>query len=173
MAEAGDEVLVLLGVDGSEHSVYAFDWYVHNFHKAGNKLILVHVPEPATHVSMMSHTKLQEHLKQYEEKIEAMKVKYLEKMEARGIEGEFLRIIHEKPGHAIVECAEEKRVKFVVIGTRGQSQVRRTIMGSCSDYIVHHSPAPVLLCRHSKGWQKEFKDREKKEKKEKGKKKSR
>ncbi|BFZ08256.1 hypothetical protein BsWGS_11295 [Bradybaena similaris] len=116
MAEGSSQVLVLMGVDGSEHSVYAFDWYVHNFHKAGNKLLLVHVPEPATSLSMMSQAKLQEHLKQCEVKIEAMKTKYMEKMNDRGIVGEFIRIAHDKPGQAIVECAEEKQVHFVVIG---------------------------------------------------------
>jgi nucleotide-binding universal stress UspA family protein len=36
---------------------------------------------------------------------------------------------------------------MVVMGTRGQGTVRRTIMGSVSDYVAHHSKVPVLVFR--------------------------
>ncbi|CAI9722156.1 Hypothetical predicted protein [Octopus vulgaris] len=40
-----EEKYVVLALDESEHSEYAFDWYVQNFHKSCNKLLLVHCPE--------------------------------------------------------------------------------------------------------------------------------
>ena len=67
------------------------------------------------------------------------------------MQGEFLAIGLEsdmKPGQAIIECAEKYKASFIVTGTRGQGKFRRTVMGSVSDYIVHHSPCPVLVCRH-------------------------
>ena len=53
-----------------------------------------------------------------------------------------------KPGQVICRIAEEEGAAIIVCGTRGQGTVRRTIMGSVSDYIVHHSHVPVLVCRY-------------------------
>ncbi|GFR59304.1 universal stress protein A-like protein [Elysia marginata] len=99
--------------------------------------------------------KVQELIKECENKVKNIQTKYLSKMKANGIRGEFERLHGEKPGHAIIECATAKNVTFIVTGTRGQSKVRRTIMGSVSDYVIHHSPVPVLVCRHRSDHEKE------------------
>lgn len=52
-----------------------------------------------------------------------------------------------KPGEAICRIAEEEKATMIVMGTRGLGKVRRTIMGSVSDYVVHHSHCPVIVCR--------------------------
>lgn len=146
---------VLMAVDESEHSDYAFTWYVKHFHKPETKMYLVHCPETYANVTMMSPGKVQELIKECEKKVEAIKIKYLAKMKANGIRGEFERLHGERPGHAIIECAVAKNITFIVTGTRGQSKVRRTLMGSVSDYVIHHSPVPVLVCRHRSDSEKE------------------
>jgi nucleotide-binding universal stress UspA family protein len=52
-----------------------------------------------------------------------------------------------KPGEIICRVAEEEDVAMIVVGTRGLGKVRRAIMGSVSDYVVHHAPCPVIVCR--------------------------
>lgn len=52
-----------------------------------------------------------------------------------------------KPGEAIVEAAIEENADMVVVGTRGLGKVKRAFLGSVSDYCVHHSPVPVLVCK--------------------------
>lgn len=52
-----------------------------------------------------------------------------------------------KPGEAIVKAANEEKATMIVMGTRGLGKVRRTIMGSVSDYVVHHAHCPVIVCR--------------------------
>ena len=61
-----------------------------------------------------------------------------------------------KPGEVIVRKAEEMQAESIVVGCRGMGKLRRTILGSVSDYILHHAPCPVLICRgphtrHSSG----------------------
>lgn len=53
-----------------------------------------------------------------------------------------------KVGEAIVMAAKEENAALIVVGTRGMGKVRRTFLGSVSDYILHHSHVPVLICRH-------------------------
>jgi nucleotide-binding universal stress UspA family protein len=52
-----------------------------------------------------------------------------------------------KPGEVICKLAHEEKAELVVIGTRGLGKVRRTLLGSVSDFVVHHSHVPVLVCR--------------------------
>ena len=58
------------------------------------------------------------------------------------------RISHGKPGVIIFETAQKEAVTLIVMGTRGMGTIRRTILGSVSDYVVHHSHVPVLVSRH-------------------------
>ncbi|KAJ8321411.1 hypothetical protein KUTeg_001037 [Tegillarca granosa] len=44
--------------------------------------------------------------------------------------------------------AKSLNADLIVTGARGAGTVRRTLMGSVSDYLVHHSHKPVLVCKH-------------------------
>ncbi len=50
------------------------------------------------------------------------------------------------PGQGIIAASEAQGAKLVVIGTRGLDRLRRTLLGSVSDYVVRHSKVPVLIC---------------------------
>jgi nucleotide-binding universal stress UspA family protein len=50
------------------------------------------------------------------------------------------------PGNAIVHAAESAKASMIVMGTRGLGLFRRTVLGSVSDYVVHHAGVPVLIC---------------------------
>lgn len=69
------------------------------------------------------------------------------------ISGKFVRRDGEKPGQTICECALEMGATYIVTGTRGLGKFRRTVMGSVSDYVIHHAHVPVLVVRHKEGKQ--------------------
>ena len=50
----------------------------------------------------------------------------------------------------IVNLAEEIRAGLIVVGSRGRSGIRRALMGSVSDSVVHHAHCPVLVVRKEK-----------------------
>ena len=64
----------------------------------------------------------------------------------RGVEAAFLLWTGE-PGQGIVSAAESERADLVVVGTRALGPTERFILGSVSDYVVNHSPCPVLIAR--------------------------
>ncbi|CAH8505872.1 unnamed protein product, partial [Schistosoma turkestanicum] len=48
-------------------------------------------------------------------------------------------------GSAIIEKAEKYNVRLIIIGSRGLGAIKRTIMGSVSDYVVHHANTTVCV----------------------------
>lgn len=54
-------------------------------------------------------------------------------------------ILHGDPGEEIVERASEVEASLVVTGTRGLGVIRRTVLGSVSQYVLHHSKVPVAI----------------------------
>jgi len=50
-----------------------------------------------------------------------------------------------KPGEAICAAAQKESANMIVMGSRGQNALRRTFVGSVSDYVLHHSHIPVTV----------------------------
>ncbi|KAL5004803.1 hypothetical protein ScPMuIL_018259 [Solemya velum] len=90
-----------------------------------------------------------EKARKYYEQEEAIKA-LVERMDAQlkshGVDGCVERVYGE-PGHSVCEKAKEEKVDCIVTGCRGLGKIRRTMMGSVSDYILHHSHVPVMVCR--------------------------
>jgi len=53
----------------------------------------------------------------------------------------------EKPGEFIIDVATREKAVYIVMGTRGLGKIRRTILGSVSDFVVHHATCPVVVSR--------------------------
>lgn len=49
------------------------------------------------------------------------------------------------PGEAICKAAERNGADFIVVGSRGLNAIRRTFLGSVSDYVAHHAHLPVSI----------------------------
>lgn len=52
-----------------------------------------------------------------------------------------------KPGEQIVSIAENEKASLLMIGSRGHGWLARTILGSVSNYVIHHTSIPVLICK--------------------------
>ena len=50
-------------------------------------------------------------------------------------------------GSHIMQQAKAWRADLIVMGTHGRRGVRRMVMGSDAEYVVRHTPVPVLLVR--------------------------
>jgi nucleotide-binding universal stress UspA family protein len=49
-----------------------------------------------------------------------------------------------RPGHQLLEEAEDFGADLVVVGSRGMGSIGRTFLGSVSDQVVRHAPATFL-----------------------------
>lgn len=62
--------------------------------------------------------------------------------------GKVKSVMASKPGEGILKAAEDEHASMIVLGSRGKGLLRRTFMGSVSDYVIHHSHVPVFVCKH-------------------------
>lgn len=54
-------------------------------------------------------------------------------------------VIKGAPGTGIVSAISELGADLIVMGSRQRSAVRRILLGSVSNYVVHHADCPVLI----------------------------
>ncbi|XP_022299851.1 universal stress protein in QAH/OAS sulfhydrylase 3'region-like isoform X2 [Crassostrea virginica] len=144
MAEGGRKVVI--GVDESSFAEEAFNFYVGNFMKEDDAVILVHTPERYNFVDA-SPAVIQELLNEIKKKLQVLEDKYQKKLQAAGVKSAKFVSKEGDPGEAIVAVAEKEKAVLIVCGTRGMGKLRRTFLGSVSDYVVHHAHCPVLVCR--------------------------
>lgn len=57
------------------------------------------------------------------------------------------QVAHGSPRLTICHVAEQEGVDLIVMGSRGLGAVKRLLLGSVSDYVVHHAPCSVLVVR--------------------------
>ena len=48
-------------------------------------------------------------------------------------------------GNTICKVAKDNNASAIIIGQRGLGAIRRTLLGSVSDYVVHHSHIPTIV----------------------------
>lgn len=48
-------------------------------------------------------------------------------------------------GHTICQVAKDNHASSIIIGQRGLGAIRRTLLGSVSDYVIHHAHIPTIV----------------------------
>lgn len=144
---------MLLATDGSAESARAADMAVGLSNRLGSELHLVHVGHvPSVYVSpeskVLDPEKLQDRMR---ERVEGETRERLEE-EVRKIReagGEVAKAYarFSRADKEIVHLAEELHADLVIVGSRGFDPIRRAVMGSVSDSVVHYAHCPVLVVR--------------------------
>ncbi|KAK2561427.1 hypothetical protein P5673_015950 [Acropora cervicornis] len=162
--------VVLIPLDGSKNSERAVNsglvhathfqtavlncWYMEHFHLKGDRVVFIHAFDPVP-MQSAKHTgvdfknsydewcilmqKAQDSarclLKEYDDRFAGLKDKLSYKM------------IHDtgKPGEVIIDYSKKENATCIVMGSRGLGKIRRTLIGSVSDYVVRHSLIPVVV----------------------------
>ena len=57
------------------------------------------------------------------------------------------------PGEAIVREADRSGAGLIVVGSHGQGGLADVLLGSTSQYVIHHAGVPVCVVRPSRGRQ--------------------
>ena len=133
---------ILLATDGSEDAYLATRAAIDLSQKGGSELHVVHVwhDVPTPH----AHSFVRAQLRQ-----EAQEIldKQAEKIEGAGGTVAKAHIGEGRTIDEILDLSEELQVGLLIVGSRGLGGVKRILMGSVWEGIVHHARRPVLVMR--------------------------
>lgn len=151
MAEGSSRV-VMIAVDASKHSDEAFEWYLANMAREADDVKVVHCAEFNLDLGFgLNYDEKQiqqitQQVKEQQDKVDQLKSSYVDRLRGK-IKGEAFVLTGKKPGEAIIAEAEKQNVNLIIMGTRGLGKIRRTFLGSVSDYVVQHARCPVVVVR--------------------------
>ncbi|XP_021348497.1 uncharacterized protein LOC110447251 [Mizuhopecten yessoensis] len=153
MADTTESQINIVCMDGSEEADKAFQWYIRNVHGDSSYVIIVHCVDHRklnTYGSIWDPTDyklLIQTFREEERRADQTVEKLQQALDASQVKGEVVKLSGEA-GPTIIKIAEERKANMILTGCRGLGTIRRTFLGSVSDYIIHHSHVPVLVCRH-------------------------
>lgn len=140
---------ILFPTDGSENSKRTLEYVLEFALKFESEVLILHTYEPpvvpyAPYAPLNSKDLTSEMEEHY--KIHSFKLIEAEKnaIEAKGIN---TSTILEKghPGHVITRLAESEKCDLIIMGSHGLGTLGSLLLGSTSNYVIHHTKCPVLL----------------------------
>ena len=131
---------ILLATDGSEDATLAARAAIELSNRTASELHVVHVwhDVPTPHL----HSFVRAQLKQ---EAEETLQKQLERIEHSGGTVAQAHLREGRTIDEILDLSEELDVGLLIVGSRGLGGVRRMLLGSVSEGIIHHSRRPVLV----------------------------
>ncbi|GFO28832.1 stress response protein nhax [Plakobranchus ocellatus] len=122
-----------------------------NVHRPKDHVVLLYVPEYHTVIQspmvMTDVSVVTDLLHDEEKRIKGFLETLGVKLKGAGIGGK-VKSVGGNPGEVIVKVSKDEGADMVILGSRGMGTIRRTLLGSVSDYVMHHSHIPVLVCKH-------------------------
>ena len=136
--------LIIVALDGSEHSLKALDYARELGEKHGSKLILLHAFQSTSDLrGAEGFNQMVGKRKQKGEQIIKDAVDRLGPV-SFDVEEDLL----EGPAaEAIVSVIESRHADLVVMGTRGMGSLKGLLFGSVSTKVTHYAPCSVMVVR--------------------------
>ena len=145
---------ILVGVDGSEHSIRALDFALDLAERYGASLTVLNVSEsPAIGAVPLEPTSVSgDSLPLLSKELRILHEDILNKASIHAKElypkVEVLSKLREgDPASEIVAEAKESGFDVLVVGHRGASRVTEIFLGNISEKVSHLAPCPVIIVR--------------------------
>ncbi|KAM7541633.1 hypothetical protein Aperf_G00000040670 [Anoplocephala perfoliata] len=139
-------------VDGSDDSRKALLWFLNNAADPNDCVIFIHVQElpdlPVFNLKSGLNIPSEQWMQMITERNrldEEIRMDVISTCRARKLVCEYVSLTGNKPGEGIVAMVNEMNIHFIVMGSRGLGTFRRTILGSVSDYVLHHAQVPICI----------------------------
>jgi nucleotide-binding universal stress UspA family protein len=144
--------MIVLATDGSEDAALATRAALDLSGATGAKLYVAHawrfVPPYADYPRVMWDN----YAYLYEREARKLLGAQVDAIEDMGGAVAEARLLKNPPVDAILDLCDELEPDLLVMGSRGLGPVRRILVGSVSDGVVHHARCPVLVVRGEGSW---------------------
>lgn len=137
----------ILATDGSKCSRQIISYCLDTFDTDHTSFLVTHVIQfsPANQSAYeLSDPGLDNYREQVREQAEAVVEEIQRPLEEQGFATES-EILVGRAGVELVELAKEREVSGILMGRKGHSQIAEMLVGSTSNYVVHHAICPVTL----------------------------
>lgn len=132
---------IVVAYDGSQHSKKALETARALAERFGSKIYVVHVVDTAV-LSLsdaFSSPSVVESLRQRGEKVLKEALSAAPGAEAKLLEGD--------PAYEIAKFAKDVKADLIVVGSRGLSTIRKSLLGSVAGRLVQESDVSVLVVK--------------------------
>ena len=134
---------ILIPVDGSESSSHAVEMAILIAGKCHAELSFIYINDIQQaaidsyllNEILASNERLGETILSHAQETVPASIPYTSKMKTGS------------PANDLVDYAKEINADLIVMGTRGLGGLRGKLLGSVSQYVLHHSHCPVLVCK--------------------------
>jgi nucleotide-binding universal stress UspA family protein len=136
---------IVVGVDGSEHSMRAVAWCAKYGVALEAEVVAVHAIEMPVYPLSMGFFALPEYTETDHEKLaEVVSDQWCEPLRRAGVR--FHSVLAEGyPTNLIREAAENEDADLVVVGSRGLGGFTGLLLGSTSHFLSHHLDRPLVI----------------------------
>lgn len=143
---------ILLATDGSNIAararVVASDLSL----RSGARLHLVHGWGPSWSLGLAAPETIEKTSEELRDDAEALIAREACVAEADGVEVGGRHLLHDGPGASVLLTAHRIDPALIVIGTHGRGALRRAVLGSVSEVVVHGANHPVLVVHGDSSW---------------------
>ncbi len=131
---------ILLATDFGEPSAGATDYAIALAAALSGRLVVTNVIDPVTALGgTLGHR-----MDQVRERRELAAAAVVAEATAAGADASFL-VWTGDPGSVVLEAAEAEEADTIVMGSHRRDPLRRVLLGSVSDHVLHHARRPVVL----------------------------
>lgn len=156
---------ILVAIDDIERDRQVFDEALAIAQAQGSSLLLLHILPSESQANVFPPTLMGygtpllvettiERFRQDWKALESHGLSMLQAIaaeaKAKGVACEFIQLTG-SPASMICQVARDWGVKLVVIGRRGFSGLTEFLVGSVSNYTLHHAPCSVLVVQNQHG----------------------
>lgn len=141
---------ILVPVDGSDIAEQALREAIRLARSLSSRIRVIHIVN-GTVPPECTPSVIEELITQQRSTGESIRHEATTAVRSAGIEvdGRLIEAIGEPAGKFVVAEAKDWPAHLIVCGTHGRGGLKRLLMGSDAEYIIRHSPVPVLLVRGS------------------------
>ncbi|GJN10708.1 hypothetical protein PR202_ga28825 [Eleusine coracana subsp. coracana] len=155
-AEQGNKMVVVVGVDDSDHSNHALEWAVRHV-AAGAELVIVHAKPSAASIlgfgGPVGIGGAGEALRCVETDLRKIAEAVVERARRVCIANSvhaLIEVVEGEPRYVLCNAAEKHRADLLVVGSHGYGAIKRALLGSVSDYCAHHAHCSVTIVKDPK-----------------------
>ncbi|KAK9139352.1 hypothetical protein Scep_009033 [Stephania cephalantha] len=162
MASEEEKPVMVVGIDHSEHSFYALEWTIDyffsafppNIHPGPFRLVLVHAKPSATSVVGLAGPGAAEVLPYVDSDLKKIAAGVVEKAKqicsSKQVTGIAVEVVEGDARNVLCEAVEKHHATILVVGSHGYGAIKRTLLGSVSDYCTHHAHCTVMVVKKPK-----------------------